>query len=166
MARTKQTARKSTGGRAPRKQISGKACFIDSYQDHAQKPYAVVGGPVDWINPDVIRKLGLHLYFLHDVDADTRAEIGNSLLQSGAIAGWGNARNYWPRVDVYSPLGSIEECVEHHRREKDFRRQAVEEMHATVAADAREACGPDIDDDEREEAAEEAVMALRGENRF
>jgi hypothetical protein len=114
------------------------------------------------MNPDIIRKLSLHLYFLSEVNAEQRADIGNSLLQSDAIAGWGNARNYWPRVDVYAPLGSIEECIEHHRREKNFRRQAVEEMHATVAADARDACGPDMDDDDREEAAQEAVLALRG----
>lgn len=114
------------------------------------------------MNPDIIRKLSLHLYFLSDVDSNQRAEIGNSLLQSNAIAGWGNARNYWPRVDVYSPLSSIEECIEHHRREKIYRRQAVEEMHTTVAADARDACDPEMDDDDREEAAQEAVLALRG----
>jgi hypothetical protein len=114
------------------------------------------------MNPDIIRKLSLHLYFLSDVDAEQRAEIGNHLLQSDAIAGWGNARNYWPRVDVYTPLSSIEECIEHHRREKIFRRHAVEELHAGVAADARDACGPEMDDDDREEAAKEAVLALRG----
>ncbi|GAM40283.1 hypothetical protein TCE0_038r12518 [Talaromyces pinophilus] len=162
MARTKQTARKSTGGRAPRKQLSGKAYFIDSFQDHAQKPYTVVGGPTYSMNSDIIRKLSLHLYFLSDVDAEQRAEIGNSLLQSDAILGWGNARNYWPRVDVYAPLGSIEECIEHHRREKIYRRHAVEEMHATVAADARDECGSEMDDGDREEAAQEAVLALRG----
>lgn len=162
MARTIQTARKSRGGRAPRKQLLGKAYFIDTFQDHAQKPYTVVGGLSRSMNPDIIRKLSLHLYFLSDVDANQRAEIGNSLLQSNAIAGWGNARNYWPRVDVYAPLGSIEACIEHHRREKIYRHQAVEAMRAGVAAEARDACGPEMDDDDREEAAQEALGALRG----
>ncbi|EED18578.1 conserved hypothetical protein [Talaromyces stipitatus ATCC 10500] len=162
MARTKQIARKSTGGRAPRKQLGSKDFSRHTFLDHAQKPYTVVGGPSWSMNQDIIRKLSLHLYFLSDVDPDQGAEIGNSLLRSDAICGWGNARNYWPRVDVYAPLGSIEECIEHHRREKIFRRKAVEEMHAAVAAAARDACGPEMDDEDREEAAHEAVLALRG----
>lgn len=164
MARTKQTARKSTGGRAPRKQLNGLASTTHTFLDHAQKPYIVAHGAYNrCYNPDVIRKLGLHLYFLNsEVSEDERVAIGNKLIESDAIAGWGNARNWWPRVDVYPPLGSIDECIEHHRREKVYRRQATEDMRRAAAEAARAACGPDADEEDREEAAREAVLALRG----
>lgn len=34
MARTKQTARKSTGGKAPRKQLATKVIFKEKYKQH------------------------------------------------------------------------------------------------------------------------------------
>lgn len=149
MARTKQTIRRGRVLKPP----AGKAFFADTFQDHAQRPYTVVGGPSHSGNPNCIRKLSIHLYFLSDVDAEQRAEMGYSLLRSKGITSWGKASNYWPRVDVYAPLDNIEECMEHHRREKMYRQQAVEELHATVAADARDQCDPGMDDDDREEAA-------------
>lgn len=41
---------------------------------------------------------------------------------------WGNARNWWPRVDVHTGFESVEDCIEHHRLEKKFRETATEEM--------------------------------------
>jgi hypothetical protein len=63
----------------------------------------------------------------------------------------GNLHNYWPRVDVYSPLGSIEEYMEHHRAEKIDRKYALKRMHRDAKAPA-----------DNEEDAEEAVRKLHG----
>jgi hypothetical protein len=72
-------------------------------------------------------------------------------------------RNYWPRVDVYAPLGSIDECIQHHQREKIYRRQAVEDLHRSVAsAAAAAATAAGGDEYDVAEAAQEAVLNLRG----
>ncbi|PKX90453.1 uncharacterized protein P174DRAFT_497395, partial [Aspergillus novofumigatus IBT 16806] len=59
----------------------------------------------------------IQLYTLSELK-QTPEELGSKLLSSHGITNCGNLHNYWPRVDVYSPLGSIEECMEHHRAEK------------------------------------------------
>lgn len=69
-----------------------------------------------------VHKLSLHLYTLSTLK-EPAPELCELFLQLSAITQWGNARNYWPRVDVYSmPLSSLEECMQHHRLEKEFRK--------------------------------------------
>ena len=67
-------------------------------------------------------RLSLHLYTLSTVK-ESAQELCEQFLRLNGIVQWGNAANYWPRVDVYkTPLGSIEECMQHHRLEKEFRK--------------------------------------------
>ncbi|KAL5356264.1 hypothetical protein BJX96DRAFT_171449 [Aspergillus floccosus] len=144
MARTSQTARKRTGPPCPRN-------IIHHFTDHSNQTYTVVD-PFQrrCPNPHVITKLSIHLYCLGPHQTSPEA-IGQELLKSDDIIDWATARNWWPRVDVYSPLESIEACIEHHRREKKFRKDAKEEMHRAAAATAA-----------NEEEAAEAVRKLRG----
>ena len=127
MMRTKQTARKTTGGTAPKP----KSSTVVHFQDHSGRTYAVVNGHRD-SSPGIF-KLGIQLYCLGSPSASPEA-LGAKFLSCPAISGWGNARNWWPRVDVYTNFGSIEECVEHHRREKAFRKAAVEDMRRNAVA--------------------------------
>ncbi|KAF4455734.1 hypothetical protein F53441_1933 [Fusarium austroafricanum] len=115
----------STGGKAPRKVLIHQHPHRE-FQDHAGGPYNLItdygGGP-----NATIFKLSIQLYCLGKPKYTPR-EIGEGLLRSDAIRGWGNARNHWPRIDVYTGFETVEECIEHHRREKAFRKEAVEEM--------------------------------------
>jgi hypothetical protein len=122
--RTKQTARKATG-RLPKAKDSTPVHL----QDHAGRPYTVVDGHRD-SSPGIF-KLGIQLYCLGN-PKPSPAVLGDKFLSCKAISGWGNARNWWPRVDVHTDFDSVEECVEHHRREKAFRKAAVEEMRRNV----------------------------------
>ncbi|PWY82131.1 hypothetical protein BO70DRAFT_429196 [Aspergillus heteromorphus CBS 117.55] len=128
MARTAQTARKASS-RAPRRALQ----TTHQFHDHTNTPYTVVDGPpTSCHDTSVIRKLGIQLYTLSGFTV-TAEEIGRKLLASHAISGWGNARNYWPRVDVYStPMGRVGGCVEHHRLEKEFRARVKREMVEAV----------------------------------
>lgn len=156
MARTKQTARKSTGGKASQRIEHEAYSFID----HAGRSYTVVGGTRR--PSSAICKLSIHLYCLGGLDPSPHA-IGKSLLSSRAIAGAGNMNNYWPRIDVYAPLSSIEECMEHHRHEKIYRRKVLDDFHKSVASAAIVAAtAAGGDEDDAAEAAEEAVRNLRG----
>ncbi|KAL4895474.1 hypothetical protein BDV59DRAFT_155814 [Aspergillus ambiguus] len=144
MARTSQTARKPHRPRPPRKQTH-------QFNDHAGNEYTVVDPFASGISPPhVITKLSIHLYSLEPLLPNAEV-IGRELLYSSDIVDWGNARNWWPRVDVYAPLESIEACIEHHRREKAYRKEAKEEMHRAVAAGAPS-----------EEEGQAAVAKLRG----
>lgn len=125
--RTKQTARKATGGRAPRLILP----TADDFQDHSGRHYTVVNGRRN--SSRGIFKLSIQLYCLGSPSPSSEA-LGGKFLSCPAISGWGNARNWWPRVDVYTDFGSIEECVEHHRREKAFRKAAVEETRRKAVA--------------------------------
>ncbi|KAF7179750.1 hypothetical protein CNMCM7691_008800 [Aspergillus felis] len=121
------------------------------FLDYRGNSYTVVGGtPSSCSNPSTIIKLSIHLYTLSELK-ETPEELGSKLLGSYGITNSGNLHNYWPRVDVYSPLGSIEECMEHHRAEKIYRKKALEEMHRKAGASA-----------DNEEDAEEPVRKLRG----
>ena len=46
MARTKQTARKTTGGKAPRKQLATKAALKSGYASGVKKPYRYKPGTI------------------------------------------------------------------------------------------------------------------------
>ncbi|GAD91862.1 conserved hypothetical protein [Paecilomyces variotii No. 5] len=156
MARTKQSARKRTGGKAPRK----LEVATHRFNDHSGQPYTVVGGTRP--PSSAIRKLSIHLYCLNDL-IPSPYDIAKNLLQSGDICGAGNMRNYWPRIDVYAPLGSIDECMRHHQREKIYRRQAVDDLHREVASAAEAAArASGMDEEDIAEAAQEAVLSLRG----
>lgn len=134
MARTKVTMRKNAAKarQAPRKQLSARAPRKipqvpqhHVFPDHAGRNYTVVSN--QYFQPRSLSKLGIQLYTLGD-PAPSPEALGHAFLSSDAIAGWGNARNYWPRVDVFTRFTSVEACVEHHRREKTHRRAAVEEF--------------------------------------
>ncbi|KAJ4256261.1 hypothetical protein NW762_009341 [Fusarium torreyae] len=119
------------------------------YKDHAGRPYTMVTcWGSDQHTP--IPKLGIQLYCL-GIPKFTRQEIGSSLLESDAMEGWGNARDYWRRADVYAGFNSVEECIEHHRREKAFRRRAVQQMRQDAVAGLSE-----------EDAAEKLNTEIQG----
>uniref|UniRef100_A0AAR2LZD9 Uncharacterized protein n=1 Tax=Pygocentrus nattereri TaxID=42514 RepID=A0AAR2LZD9_PYGNA len=50
MARTKQTARKSTGGKVPRKQLATKAVPVRALRPLAASRSLIVTGPVPWLS--------------------------------------------------------------------------------------------------------------------
>lgn len=106
-------ARKSTGGKAPRKQLFDQKHYVKTFQDHDRQP-------VTSYDNHFHTKLSHHLYTLRPMK-ESQAELGKAFLNLPGIIDWGNARNYWPRVDVYSPQASIEACMEHHRKEKRYR---------------------------------------------
>ncbi|KAJ3523422.1 hypothetical protein NM208_g12458 [Fusarium decemcellulare] len=146
MARIK-SAKKSVGGKAPRKILRGGATHRQ-FQDHAGRPYTVVAG---FPGPQhIVVKLGIQLYFLGSPSPSPEA-FGDKFLNSDAISGWGNACNYWPRVDVYTGFGSVEECIEHHHREKAFRKRAIEEMRRDAVVGLSE-----------EDAAEKLATEVQG----
>ncbi|KAF9771834.1 hypothetical protein IL306_010500 [Fusarium sp. DS 682] len=122
--------RLSTGGATPYKVLVQRHDH-GTFKDHADRPYNVVSymtGP----NAAIV-KLGIQLYCLGNPEFDPH-DMGSALLNSHAVMGWGNARNHWPRVDVYTGFGNVEECMEHHRREKVFRKNAVEKMKKDAVA--------------------------------
>jgi hypothetical protein len=119
MSKTTQAARKSTGGRAPRKSFPSSKPDFHAFKDHAGNPVTTVCsyGPKNHVS-----RLSLHLYTLTTLK-ETAQELCERFLQLNGITQCGNAHNYWPRVDVYStPISSLEECMQHHRLEKDFRK--------------------------------------------
>ncbi|KAL1871482.1 hypothetical protein Plec18167_007042 [Paecilomyces lecythidis] len=156
MARTKQTAHKITGDNGPWK----REVTAHQFNDHAGRPYTVVGGTRP--PSSAICKLSIHLYCLNDL-IPSPYDVAKNLLQSTDITDAGNMRNWWPRIDVYAPLGSIDECIRHHQREKIYRRQAVEDLHRGVASAAEVAArAAGMDEEDVAEAAQEAVRSLRG----
>jgi hypothetical protein len=52
------------------------------------------------------------------------------------------ARDWWPIMDVYSPLPTVEHCIKHHRREKEFRAQN-EGLHIVPSWEKRSSSYPD-----------------------
>ncbi|KAH7151747.1 hypothetical protein B0J13DRAFT_522090 [Dactylonectria estremocensis] len=145
-ASTKRARRKSTGGKAPRK--IGPGPHYHNFQDHAARTYAAVRdapGPIE-----ALAKLGIQLYCLGTPRPSPEA-LGNSFLHCDAMISAGNAGGRWPRVDVYSGLGSIEECIEHHGREKLFRKQAVQDMRQKAVAGLS-----------KEDAYEKLINKVRG----
>ncbi|KAF4960131.1 hypothetical protein FGADI_1149 [Fusarium gaditjirri] len=97
-----------------------------------------------------IVKLSIQLYCLGEPEFDPH-DMGSSLLFSDTIEGWGNAHNHWPQVDVYTGFDSVEECMEHHRREKAFRKEAIRKMKNKAVTGLPEA-----------EAKEKLAMETRG----
>ncbi len=73
-------------------------------------------------------RLSIQLYTISPLTVSL-AELGTKLLHSKPVIGWGNARNWWPRVDVYGPLESMRACMQHHRLEKSFRQDTETSAH-------------------------------------
>jgi hypothetical protein len=121
MARTTHTARKSTGGRAPQKFLGTPESRFHVFKDHAGNSVTTIHS--SWpTGKQHIPRLSLHLYTLSTVK-ESAQELCELFLQLDGIIEWGNVRNWWPRVDMYNtPLSWIEECMQHHRREKVFRK--------------------------------------------
>jgi hypothetical protein len=120
MSGTKQTVRKSTGGRAPRKILPSLEHRVHVFEDHARNLVTTVY--TSYGLKEHVPRLSLHLYTLSALKEPAQ-ELCELFLKLDGIIQWGNARNYWPRVDVYNtPLSSLEECIQHHRLEKDFRK--------------------------------------------
>ncbi|KAF4993092.1 hypothetical protein FGRMN_6707 [Fusarium graminum] len=137
--------RLSTGGQRPYRVYPGHRHF----NDHAGRSYDVITSSETGPNHK-IPKLSIQLYCLGEPKY-TAAEVGVALLNSDAVEGWGNARNYWPRCDVYAGFKSVEECIEHHRQEKDFRSKAVQKMREEAVAGLSE-----------EDAYEKLVTEIQG----
>ncbi|VUC37534.1 unnamed protein product [Clonostachys rosea] len=133
MARTKQTARKSKGGKAPRKQLSGPTGEVSrQFHDHASRAYTVVCSFS--ASRKSVPKLGIQLYLLGQRTKSEAEALSDKFINCNAIGGWGNSSNYWPRVDTYSGFKTVEECIEHQRSEKAFRTRAIENMRRDAVA--------------------------------
>lgn len=156
MTRTKQTAHKITGDNGPWK----REVTAHQFNDHAGRPYTVVGGTRP--PSSAICKLSIHLYCLNDLIPGPY-DIAKNLLQSTDITDASDRSNHYPRIDVYAPLGSIDECMRHHQGEKIYRRKAVDDLHREVASAAEVAArAAGMDEEDVAEAAQEAVRNLRG----
>ncbi|KAK7425999.1 hypothetical protein QQZ08_007447 [Neonectria magnoliae] len=129
MAPTKRAPRKSLSGKAPRKLLAVSRYL--QFEDYARCNYTVVSHNRG--TSQGVGKLGVQLYCLGNPQPSPEA-LGNSFLSCPAIINVGHMGNRWPRVDVYSGFYTVEECVEHHRQEKAFRKQAVQEMRPKAAA--------------------------------
>ncbi|KPM35911.1 hypothetical protein AK830_g10659 [Neonectria ditissima] len=153
MVRTKTSPRKSTGGKAPRRRLFRKDITANRplhFEDHAGGTYTVVRdfrGAYRGID-----KLGTQLYCLGSPRPSPEA-LGDSFVNCPAINDSGDRG--MPRVDVYSNFSTIEECVEHHRREKAFRKQAVQDMRQRAVAGLSE-----------EDAHEKLISEVRGKEPF
>jgi hypothetical protein len=114
-----QPARKSTGGCPSRKLYSGP--YQMTFQDHDGRPVTTVHLGLN-LGEKFVPMLSVHLYQLSEM-AEDQVALGKAFLNSPVLNSMGNLRNYWPRVDVYSPLSNVGDCIEHHRREKEHRKR-------------------------------------------
>jgi hypothetical protein len=137
--------RPSTGGKRPQRVYPGHHQF----NDHTGRSYDVITA-AEYGSNTKIPKLSIQLYCLGQPKF-TPLEIGLALLHSDAIEGWGNARNWWPRCDVYTGFKDMDECVQHHRQEKAFRRRAIEKMRQEAVVGLSE-----------EDAHEKLVTEIQG----
>ncbi|KAM5344323.1 hypothetical protein ACJ41O_012860 [Fusarium nematophilum] len=145
MARTKTSARKSTGGKPTKlaRKVIHQGPYYRHFEDHRGQTYTVV--TPYFHSSKAISKLSVQLYFLGKPTPSPEV-FGDKFLSSD-----GFSLDRTPRVDVYTDFGSVEECIEHHRREKAFRRKAVEQMRQDAAAGLSE-----------EAAAEKLATEIRG----
>ena len=119
MARTTQTACKSPGGQAP---LGTPESRFHQFKDHAGNSVTTIHSSRR-TGKQHIPRLSLHLYTLSTVK-ESAQELCELFLRLDGIIGWLNARNWWPRVDIYNtPLSSIEECMQHHHCEKVFQKR-------------------------------------------
>ncbi|KAF4978615.1 hypothetical protein FZEAL_5018 [Fusarium zealandicum] len=116
--------------------------------DHAGHDYAVVNDSSSPYNS--IIKLGIQIYCLGSPKAGPE-ELRYSFLNSETIGDWGDASHYRPHVDVYTEFGTVEACIEHHHREKVFRKEAVRQMRQDAVKGLSE-----------EKAAEKLITEIGG----
>ncbi|CAH0053550.1 unnamed protein product [Clonostachys solani] len=146
MPRAKQGPRRSLGGGAIAKQ--GPRHEILQFKDHAGQSYLV--RPTFPRATKAVPKLGIQLYLLGSRTEPAVQELAKRFLGCEAIhQGWRGM--HWPRVDTYSGFDTVESCIEHHRREKAFRKSASEEMKRSEVAGLSE-----------EDAAEKMRTKIRG----
>lgn len=122
MPRAKQGSRKSLGGGAV--VIQAAKHEVLHFQDHAGQSYLV--RPTFPQATKAVPKLGIQLYLLGSRTETAVQEIAKRFLGCEAIHGWRGMQ--WPRVDAYSSFDTIKNYIEHHRREKAFRKSAIKEM--------------------------------------
>ncbi|CAH0023973.1 unnamed protein product [Clonostachys rhizophaga] len=145
MPRAKQGPRKSLGGGAIVKQAPKHEVL--HFKDHAGQSYSV--RPTFPRATKAVPKLGLQLYLLGSRTEPAVQELARRFLGCEAIHGWRGM--HWPRVDAYSGFETVESCIEHHRREKTFRKSAIKEMKRSETAGLSE-----------EDAAEKLRTKIRG----
>ena len=146
--------------RGPRKQLFPQITIQpDQFTDHQGHTYQTIGGSQGYFTDNqtfiktAISKLSIHLYILNATPSDSSLaiDLASRLKSSEAIAGWGNARNYWPRVDVYYSNGfsTPEACIDHHREEKIYRQNAIIEQRRKVTIEEDD--GTNLSESELEE---------------
>ncbi|VUC20090.1 unnamed protein product [Clonostachys rosea] len=145
MPRAKQGPGKSLGGGTTVRQAPVHETL--NFQDHAGKNYLV--RPTFPRATKAVPKLGIQLYLLGICDESAVQDFAKRFLGCEAIHGWRGM--HWPRVDTYSGFDTVESCIEHHRREKTFRKNAIEEMKRGEVAGLSE-----------EDAAEKMRTKIRG----
>ncbi|KAF5022463.1 hypothetical protein F66182_5499 [Fusarium sp. NRRL 66182] len=149
MVRQKKTSRKSTHGLKIKQRRALRIYYPNrsDFKDHAGRRYNLVAKSYNENTHRTIIKLSIQLYCLGTPKFSAH-DIGKSLLCSKAVENWSN---YKPRVDVYTGFSDVEACIEHHRREKAFRRQAVKTFRQEAVAGLSE-----------EAAAEKLVTEIKG----
>jgi hypothetical protein len=127
--------RKSTGGKAPRKVV--RPTESKRYLDHAGREYTVVGG--QWgVGSSTKRKLGIQLYCLEEPSPSPEL-LGDALLHADSLfADIVYMYDHYPRIDLYTGFDTTQECIEHHRLEKAFRKRAIEDYRREAVAGLRD----------------------------
>lgn len=117
----KPTPTKSAGGRAPRLVAHRQKDQIRTFPDHASNPVLTY---VSSRSGPECHPVSLQVYTLAPLAEGVPLAIARGLLSYEVARGFHD--DFSPRVDFYSPMGSLEECMAHQRAEKVFRRQRRE----------------------------------------
>ena len=122
MARTKQTARKSAGGKAPRKQLTGSSTEAFTITDHTGNK-VIIPGRYSWSG---LGFFPFQVYILESArglasDKEFPNKLRNYIAANNACIRF-NENCRW-RLEVFTcPQASILDCINHHEQEKQYRK--------------------------------------------
>jgi len=122
MARTKQTARKSAGGKAPKKQLTGSSTEAFTITDHTGNK-VIIPGRYSWSG---LGFFPFQVYILESArclasDKEFPNKLRNYIASNDACIRF-NENCRW-RLEIFvCPQASILDCIEHHEQEKQHRK--------------------------------------------
>lgn len=122
MARTKQTARKSTGGEAPRKQLTSSISEAFTITDHTGNK-VIIPGRYSWSG---LAFFPFQVYILESAkslasDIDFPNKLRSYIASNDACIRF-NENCRW-RLEIFTcPQASVLDCINHHEQEKQHRK--------------------------------------------